>query len=165
MATKRHSNRTQRTSRNTSSRLYDDVLALASTLMRDRQELGGRRLRALSTSVRDMAQSLPEMPNLTSYVGSTADSLTDLADYIAGADIETIASDANQFARRHPMMTMGIAAAAGLAAMTYFRSGIAHDTKGADRRAPGRKARAKRKSATAGARRTSVNGSGRAAHA
>ena len=61
MATKRHSNRTQRTSRNTSSRLYDDVLALARTLMRDRQEIGGRRLKALSTSVRDMAQSLPEM--------------------------------------------------------------------------------------------------------
>ena len=45
MATKRNSNRTQRTSRNTSSRLYDDVLALASTLMRDRQEIGGRRLK------------------------------------------------------------------------------------------------------------------------
>ena len=165
MATKRNSNRTQRTSRNTSSRLYDDVLALASTLMRDRQEIGGRRLKALSTSVRDMAQSLPEMPNLTSYVGSTADNLTDLADYISSSDIETIASDANQFARRHPMMTMGIAAAAGLAAMTYFRSGTAHETKGAVKRAPGRRTRAKQKSAIAGERRKSVNGAGRTAHA
>jgi hypothetical protein len=155
MATKRNSNRTQRTSRNTSSRLYDDVLALASTLMRDRQEIGGRRLKALSTSVRDMAQSLPEMPNLTSYVGSTADNLTDLADYISSSDIETIASDANQFSRRHPMMTMGIAAA----------SGTAHETKGAVKRAPGRRTRAKQKSAIAGERRKSVNGAGRTAHA
>jgi hypothetical protein len=165
MATKRHRSRTQRTSRNTSSRLYDDILALASTLMRDRQEIGGRRLKALSTSVRDMAQSLPEMPNLTSYVGSTADSLTDLADYISSSDIETIASDANQFARRHPMMTMGIAAAAGIAAMTYFRSGTAPDTKGAVKRASGRKAGSNRKSAIAAQRRKSANGAGRAAHA
>jgi len=140
-------------------------LALASTLMRDRQEIGGRRLKALSTSMRDMAQALPDMPTLTSYVGSTADSLTDLADYISSSEIETIASDANQFARRHPMMTMGIAAAAGLAAMTYFRSGTAHDTKGVVKTVSGRKAAAKRKSATAGARRTSVNGAGRTAHA
>ena len=89
MATKRHTKRTQGTSRNRSSRLYDDVLALASTLMRDRQEIGGRRLKELSSSVRGMAQSLPEMPNLTSYVGTTADSLTDIADYISSSDIET----------------------------------------------------------------------------
>ena len=165
MATKRHTKRTQGTSRNRSSRLYDDVLALASTLMRDRQEIGGRRLKELSSSVRDMAQSLPEMPNLTSYVGTTADSLTDIADYISSSDIEKIASDANQFARRHPMMTVGIAAAAGLAAMTYFRSGPARRTKGGVKRASGRWTRATRKSVSAGEGRKSVNGAGRAAHA
>ena len=165
MATKRHNSRTQGTSRNRSSRLYDDVLALASTLMRDRQEIGGRRLRELSSSVRDMAQSLPEMPNLTSYVGTTADSLTDLADYISSSDIERIASDANHFARRHPMMTMGIAAAAGLAAMTYFRSGAARRTKGDVKRASSRRTGATRKSVRAGEGRKSVNGAGRATHA
>jgi ElaB/YqjD/DUF883 family membrane-anchored ribosome-binding protein len=165
MATKRNVGRTQGTAPNGSSHLYDDVLSLAGTLLRDRKEIGGRRLMELSESVRDMAQTLPEMPNLASYVGTTADSLTDLADYISGSELETIVGDANQFARRHPMMTMGIAAAAGLAAMTYFRSGPARRTKDGVKRAPGRRTGATRKSISAGEGRKSVNGVGRAAHA
>lgn len=163
MATKRKVGRTQGTAPNGSSHLYDDVLSLASTLLRDRKEIGGRRLMELSESVRDMAQTLPEMPNLASYVGTTADSLTDLADYISGSELETIVSDANQFARRHPMMTMGIAAAAGLAAMTYFRSGS--DNRVGSRRTAGRSTGRARKSIGASSTRKSTNGVGRSAHA
>lgn len=165
MATKRKVGRTQGTAPNGSSHLYDDVLSLASTLLRDRKEIGGRRLMELSESVRDMAQTLPEMPNLASYVGTTADSLTDLADYISGSELETIVSDANQFARRHPMMTMGIAAAVGLAAMTYFRSGSARLNRVGSKRTAGRSTGRARKSIGASSTRKSTNGVGRSAHA
>lgn len=165
MAKKRRANRTRNNERNGKSRLYDDVISLAGTLLRDRKQIGGHRLKELSESVRDMAQTLPEMPNLASYVGSTADSLTDLGDYISGSDLETIAKDANQFARRHPMMVMGIAAAAGLAAVTYIKSGSAHHTRGGVTRKSTRRSGMTQKTVKAGAGRRSANGAARTDHA
>jgi ElaB/YqjD/DUF883 family membrane-anchored ribosome-binding protein len=165
MAKTRRASRTRDNERNGNSRLYDDVISLAGTLLRDRKEIGGLRLKELSESVRDMAQTLPDMPNLASYVGSTADSLTDLGNYISDSDLETIAKDANQFARRHPMMTMGIATAAGLAAVTYIKSGYARHTRSGVTRKSSRRTGAARKTVKAGAGKRPANGVARTDHA
>ena len=107
---------------NGSRRLFDDILALAGTLARGRQDYGADKLMALAASTRDFAASLTDMPSLRFQAASAAESIEGLAEYVMHTDIEQMAKDAGTFARRHPAATLAMAAAAGMAASRFMKT-------------------------------------------
>lgn len=101
---------------NGSRRIFDDVLALAGTLARGRKDLGADKLHSLAALTRDYAASMTDLPNLRVQVASAADSLEGVADYVMHTEIEQMVGDAGTFARRHPLATLAVTVAAGMAA-------------------------------------------------
>ena len=96
--------------------IYDDVVALASSLMRSRKDYGADKLDSLAEATREFAAALPEMPTLRVYVNSAAERLDELSGYMMNTEFDDMFEDAGEFARRHPMATFGIAIAAGVGA-------------------------------------------------
>ena len=99
-----------------SRRIFDDVLALAGTLARGRKDLGADKLHSLAALTREYAASMTDLPNLRVQVASAADGLEDVADYVMHTEIEQMVGDAGTFARRHPLATLAVTVAAGMAA-------------------------------------------------
>lgn len=99
-----------------SRRIFDDVLALAGTLARGRKDLGADKLHSLASLTREYAASMTDLPNLRVQVASAADSLEGVADYVMHTEIEQMVGDAGTFARRHPLATLAVTVAAGMAA-------------------------------------------------
>ena len=141
------------TSQLASSRIFDDVLALASTLLRNRKDLGADKLHSLAQATREYATALSDLPNLKAQAASASESIEGLADYVMHTDVENMAADASNFARRHPMATLGMTIAAGYLASRMMRPA-------ASRRAPTPRRGASRKKAKAPIHaRRSANGS------
>ncbi|MEP7173158.1 MAG: hypothetical protein ABI705_06685 [Aestuariivirga sp.] len=99
-----------------SRRIFDDVLALAGTLAKGRKDLGADKLHSLASLTREYAASMADLPNLRVQVASAADSLEGVADYVMHTEIEQMVEDAGTFARRHPVATLAMTVAAGMAA-------------------------------------------------
>jgi len=133
-----------RSNGNGTHRLFDDVLALASTLVRGRKETGADRLMSLASSTRDFADALPDMPNVRSTAATAAESLEGLADYVLHTEVEQMVDDANVFARRHPIMTLALSVGAGIAASGYLRT--RSDTPAQSRRRSATQSSTRRKS-------------------
>lgn len=104
-----------------SSRIFDDVLALAGTLARGRKEFGANQLQSLANATREFAAAMTELPNLRGHVASAAESIEGLAEYVMETEIEQMVADAGTFARRHPLATVAMAAVAGMAAIRFMR--------------------------------------------
>ncbi len=105
--------------------LFDDILAMAGSLAGSRKEYAATKLETLAESVREIATAVPGIPNFTAYANAAAGGLEGLADYVTENDVETMVSDARQFARTHPMATLagGIAAGLIVTQMMTARSG------------------------------------------
>ncbi len=101
---------------NGSRRILDDVLALAGTLVRSQKDMGADKLNSLASLTREYAASMTDLPNLRVQVASAADSLEGVADYVMHTEIEQMVGDAGTFARRHPLATLAVTVAAGMAA-------------------------------------------------
>jgi hypothetical protein len=101
---------------NGSRRIFDDVLALAGTLVRSQKDMGADKLNSLASLTREYAASMTDLPNLRVQVASAADSLEGVADYVMHTEIEQMVGDAGTFARRHPLATLAMTVAAGMAA-------------------------------------------------
>jgi hypothetical protein len=95
-------------------RLYDDVLSIASTLLRNRKEFGAYKLQSLAEATRSFGNSFSDMPNLKSHIASASQSIDDIADYVSHSDIAEIVHDSSVFARRHPLATLAGSVAIGL---------------------------------------------------
>lgn len=107
---------------NSTYHIFDDMVALAGTLLRNRKETSADKLHSLAQATRDYAASLTDLPTLRSQVGSASESIEGLADYVMHTDIEHIVADAGNFARRHPLATIGVIVAAGVVASRVMRS-------------------------------------------
>jgi ElaB/YqjD/DUF883 family membrane-anchored ribosome-binding protein len=105
-----------------SYRIFDDVLALAGTLLRSRKDFGADKLHALAEATRNYATSLTDLPTLRVQVASASESIEGLADYVMHTDIEHMVQDAGTFARRNPVATLGVTIAAGVVATRLMRS-------------------------------------------
>ena len=108
-------------SQNGTHRIFDDVLALAGTLARGRKDLGAEKLHSLASSTREFAASMTDLPYLRLQVTSAAESLEGLSEYVMHTEIEQMAGDAGTFARRHPLTTLAVTVAAGIAAGRFMR--------------------------------------------
>lgn len=107
---------------NSSYHIFDDIMALAGTLLRSRKDAGAKKLHSLADATRDYAALLTDLPKLKSQVASASESLEGLADYVMHTDIENMIADAGTFARRHPLATIGVTVAAGVVASRLLRS-------------------------------------------
>jgi hypothetical protein len=132
-----------------SRRIFDDVLALAGTLARGRKDMGADKLHSLASLTREYAASMTDLPNLRVQVSSAADSLEGVADYVMHTEIEQMVGDAGTFARRHPLATLAVTVAAGMAASRLMYRQPANATARS-----GRKASPRRTSASGAGKRT-----------
>lgn len=142
--------RTSRASRNhqpAASRFFDDALSLASTLADGRKRAGADRIVELASATREFGTSLDEFPQLRQYSGQAADSLDNLADYIARTDIPDMLDDFAGFARRQPVATLTLGVAAGLA-FTQLMHGWPVPTKSGRTSSNGRGSRRSRRRQT-----------------
>jgi hypothetical protein len=78
--------------------------------------MGADKLNSLASLTREYAASMTDLPNLRVQVASAADSLEGVADYVMHTEIEQMVGDAGTFARRHPLATLAMTVAAGMAA-------------------------------------------------
>jgi hypothetical protein len=129
-----------------SHRIFDDVLAMAGSLANSRKNFAAAKLESLAQSARDFAGAMPDMPNVKTYASVAAESLEGLASYVMDSDLETMAGDAREFARTHPMATLAASIAGGmiLTQMMQMRksppSPAAHPAPGARRSGGGKRA-------------------------
>ena len=130
-----------------SRRIFDDVLALAGTLVRSQKDMGADKLNSLASLTREYAASMTDLPNLRVQVASAADSLEGVADYVMHTEIEQMVGDAGTFARRHPLATLAVTVAAGMAASRLMHRQPVNTAAGSRRKS--------------GSRRTSASGVGK----
>ena len=136
-------------------RIFDDVVDVASTLFRNRKALGAEKLQALAEATREYAASMTDLPTLQRQVNFASENIGNFADYVLNTDIKHMVSDATVLAKRRPLLTLGVAVAAGLAATRFV-------TSTATPQAPAkRRAKAKSTKPRAAAKRT-LNGSAHA---
>ena len=106
---------------NGSHHVFDDILTLAGTFARSQREQGIDKLHSFAGSTRDFATSMTDVPNLKVQMGSAAESLEDLAEYVLHTDIQHMLKDAETFARRHPIAALTMTVVAGMAVTRFLR--------------------------------------------
>ncbi len=114
MSPRTQSSRHNGGSHGTGYHVFDDVLAMAGSLVKSRKDYAADKLESLAESVRDFAGAMPDVPNFRAYVSEAAASLEGLAEYVTRSDLETMAVDAREFVRTHPMATLAGGIAAGI---------------------------------------------------
>lgn len=124
---------------NGSHHVFDDILALAGTFARARKDQGMDKLHSFAGSTRDFATSITDVPNLKVQMGSAAESLEDLAEYVLHTDIQHMLKDAETFARRHPIAALTMTVVAGMAVSRFLRPRAVATTKTVSKRAGSRR--------------------------
>ena len=102
------------------SRIFEDVVGLAETLLRSRKEYGAEKLHAVAEATREYAASIPNLPTISEQVNLASETMQEFAEYIVHSDVEQMIEDAGSFARRRPLTTLCVTMAAGLAATRMF---------------------------------------------
>jgi hypothetical protein len=162
----------QRAGRRSTSPFYGDILAIAGSLLRNRQEAGAEKIRSLAGAARGFAADLPDIPNIRTYAAAAADQMETLSDYASDTSMEQMVEDATDLAKRHPVATAAFAVAAGFGfvrLMTHAGSGhgeTKQKTRTSSTRSDAKKPTASRKRAAIKARangRDSSHGSANAA--
>ncbi len=95
------------------SPFYGDILGIAGSLLRNRQEAGAEKINSLASAARSFAADLTDIPNIQTYVDAAADQMETLSDYVSENSMETMVEDASDFAKRHPVATAAFAVAVG----------------------------------------------------
>ena len=111
------------TRKNTKSRMVDDVLSLAGTLLSSKKDWVADKVSNLSSATHAYAEALNDVPGVGSYASSTADTFDDFAEYINESDFNDLVRDGSVFAKRHPLPTLAGAIVAGIIATQIYRSG------------------------------------------
>ena len=105
-----------RSAREGSYRIFDDVMDVAVALLRSRKELGVVKLQSLAAATKDYATSMTDLPTLQQQALAASQGMENFAEYVLHTDVHHMLDDATVLARRRPLLTLGVAAAAGLAA-------------------------------------------------
>ena len=122
--TTRKTSATKTTQKSGTSRLLNDTLALASTLLNSQKELGMEKFDFLIERTRDYASSLKSMPIIRDQVDYAVEGLSQFSDYIVGTDFDQIALDTKKFAERNPVLTIGLTTIVALGAVGLITSKI-----------------------------------------
>jgi hypothetical protein len=111
------------TRKNTQSRMVEDVLSLAGTILSSKKDWVADKVANLSSATHAYAEALNEVPGVGSYATSTANTFDDFAEYINDSDINDLVRDSSVFAKRHPFQTLAGAVVAGIIAAQLYRAG------------------------------------------
>jgi hypothetical protein len=115
-----------------SSGLFEDILAIAGALTRQTKDHAAQKLEKFAESTRGVAEAMPDMPQFRGYLAATANGMEELADYVMESDLQTMAEDANAFARAHPVTTLAgtIVAGALSSQLLMSRLGASQQSRG-----------------------------------
>lgn len=95
------------------SAIYGDVLGIAGSLFRPRQEAGAEKIGTFADAARNFASDMTDIPYVQTYVSAAADQMEMLSEYVVDNDLEQMVEDAAGLAKRHPVATAAFAVAAG----------------------------------------------------
>lgn len=109
--------------RGLSAQLIDNAVQMAFAVARNSKDVGVEKMQGLAEAARKFSGSMSSIPSMQEYVALTAESLDELADYVADNEFEDMIDDAAAFARRHPWAVMAMGVAAGMVAMQVVRAG------------------------------------------
>ena len=124
MAQKRNTKKNKaETRKTTQSRMVDDVLSLAGTLLSSKKNWVADKVSNLSSATHAYAEALNDVPGIGSYASSTANTFDDFAEYLNDSDFNDIVRDGSIFAKRHPLQTLAGAVVAGIIATQIYRTG------------------------------------------
>jgi hypothetical protein len=140
--------------------LYSDVLGIAGSLFRYRQQAGADKLASFAGAARNFADDLADIPNVSGYVNMAADQMEQLSEYISDNDVEHIVEDAVHLAKTYPVSTAAFAVALGFA-VTKAMTRHERNAKSVSRSVSVAGRRSKKKSSkslSASARRLRANG-------
>lgn len=151
--------RSGNSARNSSS-LFADAIAIAGSLLRNRQQSGAEQLDALARAAHSLAADMDKLPNLQTYVVATADQVEGLSDYVSEASLEEMVDDAASFARRHPLSTAAFAAAAGFGFVRLIAQNGPSGSSSESGRSKAKAARRNARSGTKASNKTRANGRG-----
>ena len=143
---------------NSTSRIVSDVMSLAESLFRNRKDYGAEKLQQMADATRGYAESMKDLPKISEQIDYVSTAMEDFADYVVHTDLENMVSDAGHFARRQPVIAVGIAAGLGIIATRMLMPSRQEEnlTKG---RASKGQARPRKSSVKASGKRQSTNGS------
>lgn len=119
--------RQRRNGQHTSSFQYGqkilmDALGMASTVLEGKKLAGAEKIDEIAAATRTFSESFDEMPQLQEYVEAAAASLESAATYISETDIRDMVEDLTVFAKRQPLATVALTAAAGAAFVQIMRT-------------------------------------------
>jgi hypothetical protein len=134
---------------------YGDILGIAGSLLRSRQEGGADKIGSLAKAAQSFAAELPDVPHIQAYVTATANQMTQLADYISGNSLETMVEDGTALAKRHPVTTLVFAIAAGYGFTRMVAAQVPRSVNNRNRSARGSKSSTSR---SASSKRAKANG-------
>ena len=124
------------------SPFYGDILGIAGSLLRNRQEAGAGKINSLAGAARTFAADLGDIPHIQTYVDAAAEQMENLSDYVSENSMETMVEDASDFAKRHPVATAAFAVAVGFG---FTRMMTHHSRSDAVQKPEARKARSRSK--------------------
>ena len=121
---------------NAAAGLMDKVKVGAVSQLNAQKDRATGGLGSVAHAVRQTAQPLrdAQQETIAHYVEQAAGQIDRLSDALKRKNVEELAADAQQFARRNPAIFIGSAFALGLIAARFFKSSRERDANGSWRR-------------------------------
>lgn len=99
----------------------------ATAFAQEQKEAGARQVDSLARAVNRAAEELEQSsPQLAGYARHAASSVDTLSHSLRDRSLSDLFNDANQYARREPVVFFGAAMAAGFALSRFLRSSAQH---------------------------------------
>ncbi len=102
--------------------LLDAARGQATGFLDQRKNDTAQSISDLASSLRDSGKTFEDRPNILSFMGSAADGLEQLADGIRDRSFAEIYADAEDFARRKPLVLGAATIAAGFLLARFIKS-------------------------------------------
>ena len=107
---------------NHGKQLLDAARGQATGFLDQRKNDTAQSISDLASSLRDSGKTFEDRPNILSFMGSAADGLEQLADGIRDRSFAEIYADAEDFARRKPLVLGAATIAAGFLLARFIKS-------------------------------------------
>ena len=88
--------------------IFDEVLSISGTLFRHQKESGAQTISSVAAAMQKFGAEIPDLPAVRTYTDAAAAHLRDFAGYVGRTSFEKIGQDASGFARRNPMIAVGL---------------------------------------------------------
>lgn len=94
--------------------ILDDIVGMAGSVINNRKHNAAAKLAELADSLRNVAESVPDIAMFKDYADIIAHNVESLADYVTESDFDTILSDVGEFMRKHPAVAIAGSVTGGL---------------------------------------------------